>query len=97
MLCFLVPVAPEDYVDGSYNIAFIPESTTAELQVPIVDDTVCEDDEDFFGNIIIPTALVANGVRAGPQNTATISIQDDDGKWLHTTLHTAYWHVYLGC
>ena len=80
MLCFLVPVAPEDYVDGSYNIAFIPESTTAELQVPIVDDTVCEDKEVFFGNIIILTALVANGVRAGPQNTATISIQDDDGK-----------------
>ena len=81
MLRFLVPVAPEDYVDGSYNIAFIPESTTAELQVPIVDDTVCEDEEEVFpGNLIIPTALVAVGVMAGPQNTATIFIQDDDGK-----------------
>ena len=81
MLRFLVPVAPEDYVDGSYNIAFIPESTTAELQVPIVDDTVCEDEEEvFLGNLIIATALVAVGVMAGPQNTATIFIQDDDGK-----------------
>ena len=80
MLRFLVPVAPEDYVNGSYNIAFIPESTTAELQVPIVDDTVCEDEEVFIGNIIIPTALVAVGVMAGPQNTATIFIEDDDGK-----------------
>ena len=80
MLRFLVPVAPEDYVDGSYNIAFNPESTTAELQVPIVDDTVCEDEEVFIGNIIIPTALVAVGVMAGPQNTATISIHDDDRK-----------------
>ena len=97
MLRFLVPVAPEDYVNGSHNIAFIPESTTAELQVPIVDDTICEDEEVFFSNIIIAIALVANGVRAGPQNTTTISIQDDDGKWMHTTLHTAYWHVYLGC
>ena len=80
MLHFLVPTAPEEYVNGTYNVAFIPESTTAELQVPIVDDTVCEDDEVFFGNIIIPTALVAVGVMAGPQNTATISIKDDDGK-----------------
>ena len=80
MLCFLVPAAPEDYVDGSYKVAFIPESTTAELQVPIVDDTVCEDEEVFIGNIIIPTALVAVGVMAGPQNTATIFIEDDDGK-----------------
>ena len=80
MLHFLVPVAPEDYVNGSYKVAFIPESTTAELQVPIVDDTVCEDEEVFIGNIIIPTALVAVGVMAGPQNTATIFIEDDDGK-----------------
>ena len=80
MLRFLVPVAPEDYVNGSYNIAFIPESTTAELQVPIVDDTVCEDEEVFLGNLIIATALVAIGVMAGPQNTATVFIQDDDSK-----------------
>ena len=80
MLRFLVSVAPEDYVDGTYNVAFIPESTTAELQVPIVDDTVCEDEEVFFGNLIIATALVAFGVMAGPQNTTIISIQDDDGK-----------------
>ena len=80
LLFWYVPTAPEDYVDGTYNVAFIPESTTAELQVPIVDDTVCEDEEVFFGNIMIPTALVANGVRAGPQNTATITIHDDDGK-----------------
>ena len=80
MLRFLVSVAPEDYVDGTYNVAFIPESTTAELQVPIVDDTVCEDEEIFFGNLIIATALVAFGVMAGPQNTTIISIQDDDGK-----------------
>ena len=80
MLRFLVPAAPEDYVGGTYNVAFIPGSTNAELQVPILDDTICEDEEFFFGNLIIPTALVANGVRAGPQNTATISIQDDDGK-----------------
>ena len=97
MLRFLVPVAPEDYVNGSYNIAFIPESTTAELQVPIVDDTICEDEQVFLGNLIIATALVAIGVMAGPQNTATVFIQDDDSKWMHTTLHTAYWDVYLGC
>ena len=80
MFRFLVPVAPDDYINDTYNVTFIPESTTAELQVPIVDDTVCEDEEVFFGNIIISTALVAVGVMAGPQNTATISIQDDDGK-----------------
>ena len=77
---FSCSVAAEDYVDGTYNVTFIPESTTAELQVPIVDDTVCEDEEVFFGNIMIPTALVVVGVVAGPQNTATISIHDDDSK-----------------
>ena len=45
-----------------------------------MDDTVCEDEVVFFGNIMIPSPLVAVGVMAGPQNTATISIQDDDGK-----------------
>jgi len=45
-----------------------------------VNDTVCEDEEAFFGNIMIPTALVVVGVMAGPQNIATISIKDDDGK-----------------
>ena len=45
-----------------------------------MNDTVCEDEEVFLGNIMIPTALVAVGVMAGPQNTATITIQDDDGK-----------------
>ena len=73
-------VAAEEYVNDTYNVTFIPESTTAELQVPIVADTVCEDEEVFFGNIMIPSALVVVGVMAGPQNTATISIQDDDGK-----------------
>ena len=95
MLHFLVPVAPEDYVNGSYKVAFIPESTTAELQVPIVDDTVCEDEEIVFGNLIIATALVAVGVMVGPQNTTIISIQDDDGKWLHTTLHTPCTNVSM--
>ena len=80
MFRILVPVAPDDYIDDTYNVTFIPESTTAELQVPIVDDTVCEDEVVFFGNIMIPSPLVAVGVMAGPQNTATISIQDDDGK-----------------
>ena len=45
-----------------------------------MDDTVCEDEQVLFGNLIIATALVAVGVMAGPQNTTTISIQDDDGK-----------------
>ena len=77
-------VAAEDYVDGTYNVTFIPESTTAELQVPIVDDIVCEDEEVFFGNIMIPSPLVAVDVMAGPQITTTITIQDDDGKCMHT-------------
>ena len=58
------------------------------MQVPIVNDMDCEQEEQFFGNLAIPAAVMGLGLRVGPKDSATISIQNDDGNWMHNTV---YW------
>ena len=50
------------------------------MQIPIVNDMDCEQEEQFFGNLAIPAAMMGLGLRVGPKDTATISIQNDDSK-----------------
>ena len=58
------------------------------MQIPIVNDMDCEQEEQFFGNLAIPAAAMGLGLRVGPKDTATFSIQNDDSKWMHNTV---YW------
>ena len=45
-----------------------------------MNDMDFEQEEQFFGNLAIPAATMGLGLRVGPTDTATISIQNDDGK-----------------
>ena len=56
------------------------------MQVPIVNDMDFEQEEQFIGNLAIPVTSL--GLRVGTKDTATISIQNDDSKWMHNTV---YW------
>ena len=77
---FLIHAGPDDYVGGTYDVRFDANTTTAQLQIPINNDMICEEEEEFFGNLVIPAAAMAFGVRAGSKQTATVSILDDDSK-----------------
>ena len=48
------------------------------FDIPIVDDNILENTEDF--NIIIVPGSLPNGVTRGDPGTATVNIIDDDGK-----------------
>ena len=68
-----------DYESDSYTVVFQPGETSAELRIPILDDSVgVEETEDFFANLSIPASSVYLGVSAGSVDSVTVSILDDD-------------------
>ena len=74
---FMIYTAPDDYAGGTYIVVFSAGSKTAQLQIPVVNDTDVEKEEDFFGSIF---TSASSGLRLGPKLMATVSIQDDDSK-----------------
>jgi tRNA threonylcarbamoyladenosine modification (KEOPS) complex Cgi121 subunit len=67
-----------DYTGGVYNVTFPEGSSKAELHIPIRDDDKPESDETFTATLMIPDS--AEGVEAGENNIATVTITDDDKK-----------------
>ena len=60
-------------------MVFQPGDTSAELRIPILDDSLgVEGTEDFFAALSIPSSSVYLGVSAGSVDSATVSILDDD-------------------
>ena len=76
----MIYTAPDDYTGGSHTAMFSAGSKTAKLQIPIMNDTDIEKEEDFFGTIFTSASSVAYGLRLGPKLLAIVSIQDDDSK-----------------
>ena len=75
MLFYIVPTAPDDYTSVEDVIIFSPginESCTT--MIPIVDDSVLENDEVF--NVILSTT--DSDVSLDP-SSATVTIVDNDG------------------
>ena len=69
----------DDYESDSYTVVFQPGETSAELRIPILDDSVgVEGTEDFFANFNIPASSMHLGVSAGSVDSVTVSILDDD-------------------
>ena len=67
----------DDYESDSYTVVFQPGETSAELRIPILDDSVgVEGTEDFFANFNIPASSMHLGVSA--VDSVTVSILDDD-------------------
>ena len=60
-------------------MVFQPGEISAELRIPILDDSVgVEGTEDFFANLSIPASSMHLGVSAGSVDSVTVSILDDD-------------------
>ena len=67
-----------DYDSGPYNVTFTAGMTMASYNIPINDDDIRENDEDF--TVTIRSGTLPNRVtRVGP-GQSIITIVDDDGE-----------------
>ena len=71
--------APSDYLPGPYNVTFTAGSTTATVDIPIVDDSVHEaifGDKNFTAAI---STIYPGGCSAKAVGTVTIYIKGNEG------------------
>ncbi|XP_065905004.1 uncharacterized protein [Dysidea avara] len=67
-----------DYDSGPYTVTFPAGVISVPFDVPIIDDNILEDDEDFHLNIVSITTLLINRASASGQTQTTVTIMDDD-------------------
>ena len=67
-----------DYDSGPYTVTFTAGQTSASVSVPINDDNMLENVEDFM--VTIMTGLLPDGVTRGDPGSATVNILDNDRK-----------------
>ena len=70
-----------DYTSGGYEVTFPAGSTTATLRINITDDDIPESKESFTASL----STTSERVSVGPAGTATVNIEDNNGK-LHYTV-----------
>ena len=66
-----------DYVSGPYYVTFPAGIKLASFNVPIINDIVMENDENF--NLTIDGSLLPRGFNIINHATCTVTIVDDDG------------------
>ena len=74
--------APSDYLSFPYNATFLAGSTSATVDIILVQDDIYEANigtESFTASISAISA-VGCSVSAGPNRTATVSITDNEGR-----------------
>ena len=75
----LVSTLDGDCESDSYSMVFQPGYTSAELRIPILDDSLgVEGTEVFLATLLIPASSVYLGASVGSVDSATVSILDDD-------------------
>ena len=95
--CFIpYTPAPSDYLPGPYNVTFTARNTTATVDIPIVNDGIYEANiglENFTATI---STIYPGGcsVSAGPDNTATVFIRDNEGIYLLCICYLWYCSSY---
>ena len=67
-----------DYTSGPYTVTIPAGSTNATFNVPINDDDILEDIENF--TLTINSSSLPTGVTPGDPDVATVTITDDDRK-----------------
>ena len=67
-----------DYDSGPYSVTFTAGQTSVSFDVPINDDNILEDDENFILTIISATLPV--NVTRGSTGQATVTVVDNDCK-----------------
>jgi GrpB-like predicted nucleotidyltransferase (UPF0157 family) len=77
-------VAPGDYTSTSGDLTFAPSETSKQISVPIINDTLIENDETFNVTLSAPSSATL-----GTPSTATVTIIDNDAlpqvKWTSVT------------
>ena len=67
-----------DYDSGPYTVTFLAGVISASVSVPIKNDSILEDDEDFM--VTIMTGPLPVGVTRGIPGRTTVNILDNDRK-----------------
>ena len=73
-----------DYTFKSHNVKFPAGVTTVSFSIPINNDNIVEDNEEF--QLIINTDSLPNGIVTGNPSKATVVIKNDDSKF-HVLMH----------
>ena len=77
-----------DYDSGPYTVTIPAGDTNASVSVPINNDNILEDDEDF--TLTIMSGTLPNGVTRDGAGQAIITLVDDEGEVI-LTLAIAYY------
>ena len=67
-----------DYVSGPYNVIVFAGTTTASFDVPIINDSILESDEDFI--LTINPSTLPSDVSVGSYDNTVVTITNDDSK-----------------
>ena len=67
--------APSDYIATSVDLTFTPGVNSLTVSVPIIDDGILEDTEQFFGDLNTSDP----DVDLRPQRTTIIIVDDGNG------------------
>ena len=67
-----------DYTSGPYTVTIPAGQTNATFDIPINDDDILEDIENF--TLTINSSSLPTGVTPGDPDVATVTITDDDRK-----------------
>ena len=78
---FLSSAAPSDYLSLPYNATFLAGSTSATVDIILVEDDIYEANigAETFTASISAISAVGCSISAGPNHTATVSITDNEG------------------
>ena len=74
-----------DYKSGPFNVTFTVGETSMEFDVPINDDMILENDENF--TLVIDMAGLPKDVTVGDHATAVVTIVNDDSKCVYCTCY----------
>ena len=84
---FLSP-APSDYTTVSMDLTFNSGTTNQTVMIPIIGDNVVESTESFTVSLTsADSAVILN------PSTTTVTIQDDDGKFLKGLRKRLIWRT----
>ena len=70
-------IGGSDYVSGNYAVVIPAGHVIVPFDVPITNDIVLEENEDF--DLIIVPGLLPNRISRGRPGKTTVTILDDDG------------------
>ena len=75
-------LSDRDYSSLNQTLTFSPDITTQVISVPILDDSIDEEDETILASLELDSSDSDQDVQIQPDE-ATLLILDDDGKSLH--------------